>query len=98
MPEVCGQKSTAEMSVARQGLAETYFRGNEYTCINQRVAQRLSHISWQQRITQESTIRLGVLYSVFMKLVQFEIQTAKTESSRELRMKDSIVEVFSTND
>jgi hypothetical protein len=47
MPEMCSQRSTAEMSVARQWLAETRFHGNEYACINHIVAR-------QQRITEDS--------------------------------------------
>jgi hypothetical protein len=75
-PEVCSQKSTAEMSVARQPLVKTHC-GNEYACINQCVSQRLTNVLWHQRITEESTVRLGVLYEVCIKLVQSLIQTAR---------------------
>jgi hypothetical protein len=93
---VCSQKTTAETSVAKQRLVETHFCGNEYAWINQHVVQRFTHVSWQQRITEESTARLGVLYSVRMKLVQFEIEASR-ESSRGSRIEDSIVEVLSSN-
>jgi hypothetical protein len=79
----CSQKSTAETSVARQRLVGTHFRGNEYTCINQRFARRLTHVSWQPRITEQSTVRLGVLYSVRMKLILSEIQTARESADVE---------------
>jgi hypothetical protein len=55
-PEVCSQKSTAEVSVARQQLAETYFRGNEYAWINQSVARRLSQVSWKQIIIEDNLL------------------------------------------
>jgi hypothetical protein len=80
-PEVCSLKSTPETSVARQRLVETRFRGNEYACINQHVARRLSHVSWQQRIIEDSTVRLGVLYSVRMKSALSEIETARSRAT-----------------
>jgi hypothetical protein len=76
-PEACSQKSTEKTSVARQRLAETRFRGNQYACINQHVALRLSYVSWQQRITEESTVGLGALYLVCIKLFESEIETAR---------------------
>jgi hypothetical protein len=60
--EVCNQKSIVETSVARQRLAATRFRRKEYSCINQLVAQRLSHVSRQQRITQDNQLSDLVIY------------------------------------
>jgi hypothetical protein len=72
-----------------------HFRGNEYACINQSVL-------WPQRITEESTGRLGVLYSVRTKFVQSAIQTARErerEREREFqRIEDSVVEALPSND
>jgi hypothetical protein len=77
-PEVCSQRSTAETSVARQRLAETRFRGNEYACIIQHVSRGLSQVSMATENNKEQwTVLLGDLYSVRMKLVQSEIQRSK---------------------
>jgi hypothetical protein len=81
-PEVCGQKCTAETSVARKRLAETHFRDNECAGMNRGVGRRLWQVSWQLKITEKSTVWLGVLYSVRMKLVQSEIETTR-ERERE---------------
>jgi uncharacterized Fe-S cluster-containing MiaB family protein len=45
---VCSQVSIAETSVGRQRLTEKHFRDNKYARINQRVAWKLVHVSWQQ--------------------------------------------------
>jgi hypothetical protein len=72
------RKAQQRRLFARKRLAETRFRGNEYACINQRVTRRLTHVSWQQRLTEETT----VLYSVCMKLVQSETRHSEAEFER----------------
>jgi hypothetical protein len=81
-PEVCSQKSTVETSVVRKQLVEKHFHGNEYACINQRVIWRLTPILWLQRITEESTVRLGVLYQVHINFVQAMTETSRREFER----------------
>jgi uncharacterized protein len=57
---VCSQESTAETSVARQRLAETRFRCNEYAVINQRSARRLSQTR-VEAVSNTSTVALRVV-------------------------------------
>jgi hypothetical protein len=61
-----------------QRLAKTRFRGNEYVGIYQNVARRLLYVFVATDETEnnrgQSTVLLGDLYSVRMKLVQSEIQ------------------------
>jgi hypothetical protein len=83
MPESrkCAVREAQQTSVARQRLGKHCSRSNE-----------LTHVSWQQRITEESTVRLGILYSVRMKLAQYEIRTAreKTRGQRPFKMQTKV--------
>jgi hypothetical protein len=80
---VLSQRSTAETSVARQRLGETRFRGNEYVGMNRGVARRLSHVFMAtENEREQSTVLLGELYSVHMKLVQSEIQRSRERVKR----------------
>jgi hypothetical protein len=59
---------TEQTSVARQWLAETRFRGNEYACINQGVFPEIvTRFVATESNRGQSTVRLGDLYSVRMK-------------------------------
>jgi hypothetical protein len=54
MPAVSRNGGAGAESIARQQLAKSEFRSKEYTCINQSVATKLTHVSRQRTRLEES--------------------------------------------
>jgi hypothetical protein len=93
-PEACGQKSTTETFVARQRLAETRFRGKRMRLYKStRCLKTLTRFVAMENNKEQSTVQLGVLYSVRMKFVHAKIQPDKN-SRDQTTTKQADVEDF----